>query len=934
MTSTQGFARTHPWGADQVARVTQSGLAICAAATALMCWAAVGPAVAQTYTYTSINVPSAAVSEAWGINNAGQIVGFDSLGKGDSFVYSGGVFTPIIVPQASSNTAAFSINNSGQIVGSYDAGTSGFLYNAGVYTSLTRPAYGINDYGVIVGYVPNSASNTGYLYNNGSYTPISFPGAQSTLPSGINNAGQIVGSYEGPGVLQSGFLYSHGTYTTIYVPGSSYTSVQSINDAGQIVGSFQDATGVHPFIYSNGTYTTLVGSLLTNLSYASGINDLGQIVGQFYNPLGNGFLANPLIDLGGANLTIGSLSGAGLVTNSGIASPATLTVGSSNTSTTYVGIIQDGNSTTALTKVGIGTLTLAGINTYTGATTINGGELYITGSIANSILTSVNPGGMLAGDGTVGNVHVNSGGVFAPGNGTPGSSMTVSGNLALQAGAIYLVQLNPATASLANISGTATPGGATVDALWANGSYISKQYTILTASAGVSGAFAPTVVSTNLPANFRTTLSYDANNAYLNLILNFTPPGGPNFPGGLNGNQQNVGNALTNYFNSTGGIPMVYATLSPAGLSQAAGETATGSQQTTFDAMTQFLGLLLDPFIDGRGSASGPASNVPAFAEQDDQADAAAARRKRSAAERDAYAAVYRKAPPATPFAPSWSVWAAGYGGSQTTDGNVALGSNTTTSRVYGTAVGADYRFSPFTIAGFALAGGGTNFSIASALGTGRSDLFQAGAYLRHTQGAAYLSAALAYGWQDITTNRTVTIAGIDQLRAEFNANAYSGRLEGGYRFVTPWMGGFGVTPYGAGHFTTFDLPAYAEQVISGANTFALSYAAKSVTDSRSELGIRTDKSWAMTDSILTLRGRFAWAHDFNPDRGVGATFQALPGSSFIVNGAAQASDSALTTASAELKWKNGWSAAATFEGEFSQVTRSYAGKGAVRYAW
>jgi len=62
--------------------------------------------------------------------------------------------------------------------------------------------------------------------------------------------------------------------------------------------------------------------------------------------------------------------------------------------------------------------------------------------------------------------------------------------------------------------------------------------------------------------------------------------------------------------------------------------------------------------------------------------------------------------------------------------------------------------------------------------------------------------------------------------------------------------------------------------------------------------------------------------------------FQALPGASFVVGGAAQARDAALATASAEVKWINGWSAAATFEGEFSAVTRSYAGKGAVRYAW
>jgi len=34
------------------------------------------------------------------------------------------------------------------------------------------------------------------------------------------------------------------------------------------------------------------------------------------------------------------------------------------------------------------------------------------------------------------------------------------------------------------------------------------------------------------------------------------------------------------------------------------------------------------------------------------------------------------------------------------------------------------------------------------------------------------------------------------------------------------------------------------------------------------------------------------------------------------------------------MAWRNGWSAGVTFEGEFSQVTASYAGKGAVRYAW
>ena len=63
----------------------------------------------------------------------------------------------------------------------------------------------------------------------------------------------------------------------------------------------------------------------------------------------------------------------------------------------------------------------------------------------------------------------------------------------------------------------------------------------------------------NLPSTFNASLSYDAHNAYLNLALNFAQAAG------LNGNQRNVGNALTNFFNTNGGIPMAFAALSPAG---------------------------------------------------------------------------------------------------------------------------------------------------------------------------------------------------------------------------------------------------------------------------------------------------------------------------------------------------------------------------------
>jgi len=631
------------------------------------------------------------------------------------------------------------------------------------------------------------------------------------------------------------------------------------------------------------------------------------------------------LDLNGFSQVIGSLAGDGNVT----LGPATLITGNDGTSTIFSGGISGAGG---LTKIGVGTFALSGVNSYAGATVINGGTLEVDGTLTGTSSVMVNTGGMLTGTGTIDPlaVIINNGATFAPGNGAPGTSMAIVGNLAFQSGAIYLIQLNPATSSFANVTGTATPGGAAVEAFWANGSYISKKYTILTATGGVSGTFG-SLANTNLPANFSTSLSYDANHAFLDLMLNFTPRPGPNFGSGLNVNQQNIANALVNFFNSTGSIPLIFGTLSPTGLTQASGETATGSQQTTFDAMNQFLGLLLDPFIDGRGNPVAPPIGAASYAGEDAFADAGSGK-KRKASERDTYG-LLTKAPLRNVYDPHWSVWAASFGGSQSTDGSRTLGSNNTTSRIFGVAAGADYLLSPRTIVGFALAGGGTGFSVANG-GAGRSDLFQAGGFVRHTVGQAYISGALAYGWQDITTDRTVTVAGVDRLGAEFNANAFSGRVEGGYRFVTPWLGGVGITPYAAAQFTTFDLPAYAEQVLSGATTFALAYGAQSITDSRSEVGIRTDKSYAMQSAILTLRSRFAWSHDFNPDRNIGATFQALPGASFVVNGAAQAHDSELTTASAEMKWMNGWSAAATFESEFSAVTRSYAGKGVVRYSW
>ena len=770
---------------------------------------------------------------------------------------------------------------------------------------------------------------------------------QAGAPSYTFNNAQSLG-FMGAGILGNSNVTVNNTGTVVFLNASTADNATIVNS--NTVGFFNTSTAGTANINNTGfiTFNDTSSAGASTINSSTNIGNLqflnGSTAGNativtgtgssvFFGDQSSGGMSRQIVNAGGifdislvtpvTGFTIGSLEGAGSVR----LGRNTLTVGSNGLSTTFSGVIQDGGNNggigASLVKTGTGTLVLSGADTYTGSTTVNGGTLEVDGSIASTSNLTVNAGGTLSGTGTVGSTTttIMSGGTLAPGNAaSPTGTLTIAGNLAFQSGALYLVMVTPAAASSSIVGGTATLNGQ-VGASFAAGTYVARKYTILTAAGGVNGTFSG-IQTLGLPSGFKTSLSYDANDAFLNLALSFAPPSGA----GLSGNQQNVANAIVNFFNTTGGVPKVFSGLTPQGLTQLSGETATGSQQTTFDAMNLFMGVMTDPFMGGRSDRAAPSTGATAYADED--ALSYAGQRKPN----DALAAIYTKARP-IPFVPSWSTWVAGFGGSQTTDGNTAAGSNSTTSNVYGTAVGADYRFSPNTIAGFALAGGGTNFSVANG-GAGRSDLFQAGAFVRHNEGPVYISAALAYGWQDITTNRTVTVAGTDLLRAEFNANAFSGRLEGGYRLVAPWSDGIGITPYAAGQFTTFDLPAYAEQTLAGTGAFALAYGARDVTDPRSELGIRTDKSYAMANGVLTLRGRVAWAYDYDRNRSIGATFQSLPGASFVVNGAAQAQDSALTTASIEMKWLNGWSAAAAFEGEFSDVTSSYAGKGMLRYTW
>jgi uncharacterized protein with beta-barrel porin domain len=280
----------------------------------------------------------------------------------------------------------------------------------------------------------------------------------------------------------------------------------------------------------------------------------------------------------------------------------------------------------------------------------------------------------------------------------------------------------------------------------------------------------------------------------------------------------------------------------------------------------------------------------------------------------------------------SHSVWASAYGGYAKLTGSTDIGSPTATTYGGGLASGVDYRLGPNTVAGFAVGGGGTSWSLSGGDGGGQSSIFQVGAYASQRFGNAYLSGAVAYAFDWMNTNRDVTSPEVANLTASFLASGPTGRLETGYRFVTPAMG---ITPYVASEFSALRTPSYSETTASGAQGYALSYSAQTTLNGREEVGIWIDKALLLdSNSTLLLRGRVGYAYDWWNDDNLTAQFATLPTQSFTMTGITPPNNVGLASIMSEIRYPNGVSLSTKIDGEFASGSYSFAGTGTFRYSW
>ncbi|MDD5348701.1 MAG: autotransporter-associated beta strand repeat-containing protein [Chthoniobacteraceae bacterium] len=406
-------------------------------------------------------------------------LGARANGATGNFVTSGG-----------DNGTTNKIAITGQATGFINQGT---FFNGGNYAYYDSNGFvrGIN-YGVDA----NSVTTAGTTSISGSNVQITgnvtaqVSGTIGTLnmvgTSSINQAASA--SLGVSGILKSGggSASINGSWTYMTGVGDLVIRTDTADDTltiGSAIGGgtlTKSGSGTLILLNTGNGYngaTTIDGGILSvrALGNANSGGGLGWISGVAANLVINGgtlqysgstvATTDRLFTIGGTGATLdasgsvaATFTNTGAVAFGGSDTSPTLTLTGTNTgnNTLAESIGNNGRGSTRLTKAGVGTWVVSGISSYSGATTVSGGKLVVSGSLTGTTAVSVAAGaelkvnglinaasstdlkGTLSGSGTTGAVTVRTGGMLAAGDGigvlTAGAVQLLGGSYELQLG--------------------------------------------------------------------------------------------------------------------------------------------------------------------------------------------------------------------------------------------------------------------------------------------------------------------------------------------------------------------------------------------------------------------------------------------------------------------------------------------------------------------
>jgi T5SS/PEP-CTERM-associated repeat protein/autotransporter-associated beta strand protein len=354
-------------------------------------------------------------------NLTGLAVGYE--GSGSLTVANGGSVAAIGIEIASAIGSSGTLN-----IGSFGGSDTAGTIDAPTIAFAPTITFGLGT-GAINFNQSNSTTISAAISGNGSLNQL---GTGTTILSASNSYSG--GTWISGGTLTAGNLYAFGTgAVTIglntFLDMANYSIANTLTNNG---GTILNAGTISGGDFSAGT-TDLSGnnSTVAEVSGTATVNVSGS--GTTISNVAGG-----TVNVNGADTTIQSYNGGDVGVDRGLI--VAMNDGTSS------GVIS-GNG--GMTKSSAGTLTLGGVNTYTGATTVGSGLLVVNGSIASSPVT-IQSGGTLSGSGTVGDTTVQSGGTINPGN-SPGT-LNINGDIDWLGGGNYNWQIAGVTGTAGTVS--------------------------------------------------------------------------------------------------------------------------------------------------------------------------------------------------------------------------------------------------------------------------------------------------------------------------------------------------------------------------------------------------------------------------------------------------------------------------------------------------